>query len=255
MARSSIALATEDFDAYHDLSQRLQAEDLAFESISPGTPVPEDVEVVITTADERGAVAHDRVVVYSTPQATVEEAIRLLRGLEDVARLVIGVDPGKRPGLAVLADGHVLSTRSAADPDRVVDEVKALGDRYGGAEVVVRIGHGARTLRDRIVNGVLEAGFAVELVDETSSSPPRRRVAGERDKVAARVIAMTAGQVVETQTSIEVPPGRIREIQRRSRIESDGAVTISRALADKVAVGALSLSEAVRRQCRETTPT
>jgi hypothetical protein len=252
VAHTPIALMTEDFAAYHDLSRRLQAEDLAFESISPGSPIPDEVEVVITTAEERGRVRHERVVVHSTPQATVEEVTRLLRGLEDVDRLVIGVDPGERPGLAVLADGHVLSTRSTAHPDRVVDEVKALADRYEDAEVVVRVGHGARTLRDRIVNGVLEAGFDVELVDETSSSPPRQRVAGERDKVAARVIAMTAGELVETQKSIDVPPGEIREIQRRSRKQSDGAVTISKTLADKVAQGTLSLAEAVRRQCRET---
>ncbi len=240
---------TEDFAAYHDLSQRLHAEDLAFESISPGTPVPDGIEVVITTAEERGLDVDDRVVVYSTPQATVEETIRLMRGLEDIDRLVIGIDPGERPGLAVLADGHVLSTRSTADPDRVVDEVRGLGQRYEGTEIVVRIGHGAQTMRDRIVNGVLEAGLAVELVDETSSSPPRQRVAGERDKVAARIIAMTAGRSVERQKAIDPPPGEIREIQRRSRKQSNGAVTISRTLAGKVAMGTLSLAEAVRRQC------
>jgi hypothetical protein len=252
VAHTPIALMTEDFAAYHDLSRRLQAEDLAFESISPGAQIPDEIDVVVTTAEERGRVRHDRVVVYSTPQATVEEVIRLLRGVEDVDRVVIGVDPGERPGLAVLVDGHVLSTRSTAHPDRVVDEVKALADRYEDAELVVRVGHGARTLRDRIVNGVLEAGFPVELVDETSSSPPRQRVAGERDKVAARVIAMTAGEMVQHQKSIDVPPGEIREIQRRSRKESDGAVTISKTLAGKVAQGALSLAEAVRRQCRKT---
>jgi hypothetical protein len=252
VAHPPIALMTEDFAAYHDLSQRLQAEELAFESISPGSPIPDEVDVVITTAEERGDVRHDRIVVHSTPQATVEETIRLLRGLEDVGRLVIGIDPGERPGLAVIADGHVISTRSTADPERVVDEVKALADRYEDAEVVVRVGHGAQTLRDRIVNGVLEAGHLVELVDETSSSPPRQRVAGERDKVAARVIAMTAGELVETQQPIDVPPGEIREIQRRSRKQSDGAVTISSTLAGKVATGALTLAEAVRRQCRKT---
>lgn len=253
MAEPLIALVTEDFAAYLDLSRYLRREEIDFRSLSPGVEIPDEVEAVITTAAERSQIDHPHVVTYSTPQATVEETIRLMRGLEEVDELVIGVDPGERPGLAVLADGHVLSSRQTSHPERVIDVVAAIASRYTGADVVVRVGHGAQTLRDRIVNGLLDAGFAVELVDESSSSPPRRRLAGERDKVAARNIAMSTGEAVETQQRIEVPPGEIRDIQRRSRIESDGEVTISRVLADKVAQGTISLAEAVRRQTAEGT--
>lgn len=248
MAEPLIALATEDFAAYLDLSRHLRAESIPFDSLTPGDEVPDEVEVVITTRSERSEVAHDHVVTYSTPEATVEETMRLMRGLEQVDRLVIGVDPGPRPGLAVLADGHVLSSRQASDPERVVETVASIADRYDGAALVVRVGRGAQIRRDRIVNGLLEAGFPVELVDESETSPPRRRLDGERDKVAARVIALTAGDPVDSQRSIEVPPGQIRDIQRRSRKASEGQVTISRALAGKVAEGAISLSEALRLQ-------
>lgn len=252
MAKPLIALATEDFAAYLDLSRHLRGKGIPFASLTPGRSVPDEIEVVITTRAERSKVTHDHVVTYSTPEATVEETMRLLRGLEDVDRVVVGVDPGERPGIAVIADGHVLSSRQTPDPDRVAEIVTSIAGRYEGADVVVRVGHGAGTIRDRIVNALLEAGFPVELVDESESSPPRRRLAGERDKVAARVIAMTAGDPVESRRSIEVPPGEIREIQRRSRLASEGQVTISRALAGKVAEGAISLAEAVRRQCAKS---
>jgi hypothetical protein len=251
VAHSAIALATEDFAVYLDLSRQLSDQDIPFESLTPGAEIPEDIEVVITTADERSKIGHEQVVVYSTPEATIEETIRLMRGLDDVGRLVIGVDPGKRPGLAVLADGHVVAMRSTPEPESVVDAVEGIAKRYRDAEVIVRVGNGAATRRDRIVNSVLDEGFQVELVDETASSPPRQRTDGKRDKVAARVIAMTVGEPVQDRQDIDVPPGEIRDIQRRSRKESDGQVTISRTLAGKVATGSLSLAEAVRRQCRE----
>lgn len=248
MAEPPIALATEDFAAYLDLSRHLRSKNIPFESLSPGAEVPDEIEVVITTQEERSQIAHDHVVAYSTPEATVEQTMRLMRGLEEVDRVIVGIDPGPRPGLAVIADGHVLTSRQTSDPEGVVEDVAAIAGRHEDAHVVVRVGRGAGTRRDRIVNGLLEAGFPVELVDESETSPPRRRLSGERDKVAARVIAMTGGERVDTQRSIDVPPGEIRDIQRRSRKESEGQVTISRALAGKVAEGAITLAEAVRRQ-------
>lgn len=248
MAEALIALATQDFAAYLDLSRHLRSEGIAFESLTPGAPIPGEIQVVITTADERSDIEHEHVVTYTTPQATIEDAMRVMRGLEDVDQLVIGVDPGERPGVAIIADGHVLSSRQTTNPERVVEVVSSIAGRYEGADVVVRVGHGAQTRRDRIVNGLLAGGFVVELVDEGGSSPPRQRLAGERDKVAARVIGMTAGEPVHSQRQIEVPPGEIRDIQRRSRLASDGEVTISKTLAGKVAQGAISLAEAVRRQ-------
>ncbi len=248
MADPLIALVTEDFSAYLDLSRHLRNREIEFESLTPGSAIPGDIEVVITTDAERHHVDHDHVVTYSTPEATVEETMRILRGLDDIDRLVIGIDPGPRPGLAVLADGHVLASRQTADPETVVEDVTSIARRYKDTPMIVRVGHGAQTRRDRIVNGLLDAGHPVELVDESETSPARGRLDGKRDKIAARVIAMTAGERIVTQRPIEVPPGEIRDIQRRSRIASEGQITISRALAGKVAEGVLTLAEAVQRQ-------
>jgi len=45
--------------------------------------------------------------------------------------------------------------------------------------------------------------------------------------------------------------GYLRDIQRRSRIESHGEITISRSLAREVALGNLSLEEAIERMRRK----
>ncbi len=248
MARPPIAVATEDFAAYLDIARKLRVEGIAFASLSPGDPIPGHVEVVITTEAEQGRIEHPRVVLFSTPYATIEAAMARLKGLDEIEHLVIGVDPGQRPGIAVVADGHLLSSRLAANPEDVAAEVRATAARFPEADVRVRVGHGAQTMRDRIVNGLLAVGFMVEVVDETSTSPPRARVAGERDKIAARSIARTTGTLVEHPRRVEASPGEIRDIQRRSRLASEGRVTISKRLAGKVATGHLSLTEAVRQQ-------
>lgn len=243
-----IAVATQDFEVYHDLVRYLRANEVPFETLDPGEPVPGHVDVVITTEPEAEEITHPAVVAFTTPHGSVEEAMGYLKGVGEVTDLVIGIDPGERPGVAVLADGHILSSRQVADPARVVAVVQATAERFTGAEVIVRVGHGAATLRDRIVNGLLDAGFSVQLVDETSTSPPRRRLHGERDQVAARTIALTPGIPIYSRRQIDVPPGELREIQRRSRMAAQGEVTISTDLARKVATGALSLAEAIERQ-------
>jgi len=43
----------------------------------------------------------------------------------------------------------------------------------------------------------------------------------------------------------------VRDIQRLSRIESQGAITISSSLARKVALGTLTLNEAIEKQERK----
>ncbi len=252
MAKPLIALATEDFAAYLDLSRHLRAQKIPFQSLIPGTPIPGEIKVVITTDNEQANIQHDHIVTYTTPEATIEETMRLVRGLETVDHIIIGIDPGPRPGLALLADGHLLTARQTPNPEHVVQDVNAIAQRYQDTPLTVRVGHGAQTRRDRIVNGLLEHGHHVELVDETETSPARGRIAGERDKIAARVIAMTTGQPIRTPRTITVPPGEIRDIQRRSRIESDGQITISRHLAGKVAEGLLTLPEAVRIQTAPT---
>src|SRR5436309_1494325 len=60
-------------------------------------------------------------------------------------------------------------------------------------------------------------------------------------------IAKASGRRVEPPSEIRPTPGEVREIQRRSRLDSGGVVTISSELAGAVARGDLSLEEAISR--------
>jgi hypothetical protein len=55
---------------------------------------------------------------------------------------------------------------------------------------------------------------------------------------------------LEEPPEVEPTPGELRDIQRLSRIESQGSVTISTALAHSVAMGEKTISQAISEQRR-----
>jgi hypothetical protein len=109
---------------------------------------------------------------------------------------------------------------------------------------VARIGHGDRTNRNRIMRTIWDLVDEIELVDETGTT--QRTLAPDID--AAKRIAMAKGQRVEVAPEVEPTAGELRDIQRLSRIESEGSVTISSDLASAVAKGEMTLRQAVLSQ-------
>jgi len=113
-------------------------------------------------------------------------------------------------------------------------------------EIRVRIGHGDPTNRNRILNALARDRLRVEIVDEAGTT----HRTPQPDVDAAIDIARTPGRRVQPPFEIRPTPGEVREIQRRSRLESGGLVTISSELAGAVARGDFSLEEAIARARR-----
>jgi hypothetical protein len=178
--------------------------------------------------------------------AAIAKALQLLKGKTEWRELLVGVDPGREPGVAFLGDGDVLDTRLASKPEAVAALIREALRTFPAKEVRVRVGHGDPTNRNRILNSLSADGLRVEIVDETSTT---HRTA-QPDLDAAIDIARTPGERVEPPFEIKPTPGEVREIQRRSRLDSGGQVTISSVLAGAVARGEVSLEEAINRQRR-----
>lgn len=244
-------MLTGDFAAYYDLVQALRARGIAFVPLSPGEPLPAHVGVVVATdyrAPEEMPGAH--VVSFTTPEDTVERAVALLHGRGSFRRCVVGIDPGERPGVAILGDGRVLRLVHAPHPEAVRSAVEAALATVTAGTFVVRVGNGAPTFRDRILQALAGLDVAFELVDERRTTPPTARSPAERDTAAATHIALTPGTPLGLLDLRPVRPteGELRDIQRKSRVASEGALTISRHLARNVALGRLTLDEAIDRQ-------
>jgi hypothetical protein len=240
-----IVVATEDFEVYHDAVGELKERGASFTTVEPGDDLPEDARVVVTA--EGDAIDTDRPVVVAEPddpRRAVEEAMALLRG--GTGRTVVGVDPGERPGIAVLSGDTVIAAFHVP-----IEQAVAVVEREveGAVDPVVRVGDGARLLGARIIDELDDV--RVELVDETGTTPSLGTGArGMGDVLAAVNIARLEGEVVENR-SITPTAGELQVIKDRSREASDENRAITEELARRVASGELSLDEALDEHAEE----
>lgn len=206
--------------------------------------------VIITTEDESYKIDFDRdriIIANSRPQVAIDRACSLLFG-EDFEEIIIGIDPGKYPGIAVLANNKTISVHHVSTAE-VCPLIKRIVKEYGNKKFLVRIGHGARLIRSRLINDILDLGLRIEMVDETGTTPHLGKgVHGQvvSDIIAATNIARIKGKNVGKQ-HIEPSQGEVRVIQEHSREYSNGRMTIPRILARSVAKGEMTLDEAVEK--------
>ncbi len=186
-------------------------------------------------------------IIADKPGSTIDKALSLL-SMEDFDRIIIGIDPGKHPGMAVLGNDRTLSVHHIS-VEEVCPLIEKIMHEYQNKKIIIRIGHGARLIRSRLINEILDMGLQVEMVDETGTTPHlgkgmRGRMSS--DIIAAIKIAKIPGKTVGKQF-IEPSQGEVRVVQERSREYSNGRSTIPRLLARAVAKGELTLDEAMER--------
>ena len=113
------------------------------------------------------------------------------------------------------------------------------------ADPLVRVGDGARLKGAKIVENLEKV--PVELVDETGTTPYLGTGArGMGDVLAAANIARIEGERIE-ERDVEPTAGEIQLIQNRSRERSEDDRSIDEELARRVAVGELTVAEALER--------
>ncbi len=233
-----IVVATDDFEVYHGVVNELRDRGATFTTVEPGGELPDDADVVITAPGESTAGPTQIEADPDDPRGAVAGALAALR--DEGGRTVVGVDPGTRPGIAVLDGATVtaafqvpLSEAAAAIREEVAD----------AADPVVRIGDGARVQGSQLVNDLDDV--TVELVDESGTTPYLGTGArGMSDVLAAVNIARREGEVVDRR-DIDPTAGEVSVIQRRSREAGNDNRAIDERLARKVAVGDLTLAEAL----------
>lgn len=236
-----IVVATSDFELYHDLIHELRTRDVAFTTVEPEGSLPDGASAVITGRDETVAEAGDIPVFVATPSTTrraVERALSHGRG--GSGRRVVGVDPGDRPGIAVM-DGDLVVAAYHVPLEEAVAVIE--GEVADEPDAIVRIGDGARLKGARIINELEDT--RIELVDETGTTPSLGQGArGMGDLLAAVNIARLEGEpIVDRQ--VEPSAGELAAIQHRSREISSVNRAIDESLAERVARGELSIEEAL----------
>ncbi|MCL7415006.1 MAG: hypothetical protein M8349_02950 [ANME-2 cluster archaeon] len=190
----------------------------------------------------------ERIVTFSIDaDLTINAALQKLNGKTGEGHIIIGIDPGKNPGVAVLEDDMVIEVYHI--PSREVPAVvRQILEHFKPENSTVRIGHGARLISAQLSNSLLDLGVRVELVDETGTTPAMGRgIHGSEisDIIAAINIARLTGTQVGI-LDLEPSLGELKRIQEHSREHSNGKASISRELARKVAKGELTMEEAIQ---------
>jgi len=242
----SVALVTRDPALYGELAGFLRERRLSCVSLLPGQRIPERVAVVLTSPEEAREISHPHVLVVAEDGdrralgAAVEMALESARPESD---LVVGIDPGPRPGYAVFAGETCIGEGILESPEAAGPFSGHLRHRFASTHVVFRVGAGDPPRRNRIVNALLDHHRSVEIVDEQGTTPRGRR--RPRDAISARVIARGVGRAVRDRLPTNPTPGEIADTQRLSREGSGGLVTISRSSAHRVLRGEISMADAV----------
>jgi hypothetical protein len=241
-----IVVATADFEVYHGVVQALRDRSVEFTTVEADEPLPERVSLVIVGPGETVDAPEDVPVVTArpdTPRRAVEDALARLRSGD--GRTVVGVDPGEKPGIAVLVGGVVVAVFQVPAADAAEVVAREVED---AVDPIVRIGDGARLVGSRIIDDI---DAPVELVDETGTTPYLGTGArGMGDVLAAANIARIEGEPTDSR-EIEPTAGEIQRIKDRSREESETNRAIDETLARRVAVGELSIEEALAEHREE----
>lgn len=243
-----IVVATEDFEIYHGVVTELRDRDVEFTTIEPGDEWPDEAAVAVIAAGESIEIPDGIDVVQADPDAprrAVESVISTLRGGD--GRTVVGIDPGERPGVAILQGDVVVAAFQvpAAEAAEIVRQ-----EVEDAVNPVVRIGDGARLVGSRIIDDI--QSVPVELVDETGTTPYLGSGSrGMGDVLAAVNIARLDGEEIESRT-IEPTAGELQKIKDRSREKSETNRAISEQLARDVAAGVLTIEEALEAHDSDT---
>jgi hypothetical protein len=194
-----ICVATSKARAYYALVSRLRRAELPFSSLLPDSDFS-NCELVLTTAEEAERFGGRALALENLDENPGifkgQITSRLARGGEVI---LVGIDPGKRTGLAVFYGRTKLAFST-------FDSVGALASRVGefargipSEKVLVRVGNGNMAMAMRVADALKKevAGATIELVDEAGTSVASSLMKGvQRDQVAAARIAFRKGVVV-----------------------------------------------------------
>jgi hypothetical protein len=247
----TLGVYTKDFSLYYDLLSILRKRKVPYVSLSSLNHIPSKIGVILTSNNEIHDVKATKVIAadaYDNIDHAIDLALQMLIGKDLYSKIYIGIDPGDKPGIAVVGDDLLLHKTSVDDPRKVATKIKQILKEYPASQTIIRIGHGSITVRNRIINSLISIGIPIEIVDETKTTPSQDISRPQRDSEAAATIAFMHGGKVQSRLPLEPTKGEIRNIQEKSRKLTNGQYSISEKTAKEVLNGNISLTEAIEQE-------
>jgi len=194
-----ICVVTSKAKTYYAIVSRMRKVGLPFTSAVSAEDC-RDCTLIVTSADEAGQF-HGRVLALEdlseSPGIFKGQLLSKVDGGRDV--VLVGIDPGKRIGLAVFYGETNLEYSTFGSITGLSFKVGSFVRGVPAKRFVIRVGNGSPATATKIAESLkLEAPDAViEMVDESGTSVRRVRLRGvQGDQGAAAKIAFRKGEVI-----------------------------------------------------------
>jgi hypothetical protein len=253
----TLGVYTKNFSLYYDLLNILKKRKIPYVSLSSIDKIPSSIKVILTSHNELHEIKFSKVIAadaYDSINHAVDLALQMLIGKNLYSKVFIGIDPGDKPGVAIVGDDLLLQKTSVKSPEDVLEMVKRLLKEHPAVQSLIRIGNGSVIARNRIINSLIPLEIPIEIVDETKTTSLQDSSRPERDSEAAAAIALLKGGKVQRQLPLEPTRGEIKNVQERSRKLTNGKFSISEKTALDVLNGKISLIEAVESEKNRKKP-
>ena len=141
-----VAVVTLNRKIFFRLIEELKKRRMSFIVRKPGETIPLSVKVAVTTKEEASLVAHHRVLFCDegNVEAKVDDAVAIAEGIVDRHRgnLVVGIDPGKTIGYAVVEGGIILKASSLNGLQELFHALRETIQANTGKQLTVKVGKG-----------------------------------------------------------------------------------------------------------------
>lgn len=201
-AKKDVVIATLNGKIYFGLVERLKKRNIGFMIKKPWETIPLGVRVVFTTRDEAVYVKHHTILFCEEENLdkVVEEASAIIQGLDEKSfdELIVGIDPGKTIGLAVVGRGIILKSSIHQNLKEVFQTLDKTVQSLKPKKVLVKVGMGGCLNLDfkreidkftKLMWNKLNTPFEVLFVDEknTTTIIKRRKIKKREKDIASAV--------------------------------------------------------------------
>jgi hypothetical protein len=243
-----IGIYTKNFLLYHDLLENLKRRKIPYISLSSSKKISNNVGLIITSHNEIHDIKINKVIaadIYDSIDQVIDIALQMLIGKDQYSRLLIGIDPGEKPGIAIIGDDILLKKTHVNSPENILKTIQRFLKDYPSKKTLIRIGNGSIIYRNRMINKLINLEIPIEIVNEKKTTINQNVGRYRKDGEAAANIALIHGKKVKKCQPIQITRGDIKKIQEESRKLTNGKISISEKTSISVLKGEINLIEAI----------
>ncbi len=167
-----LGVYTHNLRFYYRILEELRKWELPVVSLKTGMDSPKDVPVVFSSLND--PLLFSNQLRGDDPGHMIRHALTMILKKRKFEQVVIGVDPGPKPGVAVLADDILVEAMEFSDMINLTKFVKLVMQSYEYDSILVKLGHGDRPNRDRIIKYLSGLSIRIIIVNEDGTSMPHQ---------------------------------------------------------------------------------